>query len=233
MAGMSNYLRKLWNRPNYAVIVLIVKKGDICLGMPLFLHSARKGATLRAWARCFCEALAEQPEGRPCWQAVRCVRASSRRGTEPLLHSEGNTRWHPEQRCQPRHQQCPHGPTFDSTSPASLGRSSSRAKIHAAKMAGPSKWQGPRNGRALAATKWALGQGEGGTPGSPGPFQPSLGLRASRRCRSLNACCRHHAPLPPGRALEHKERAPLNDAGSFQKSRGFAPACFFFSRLPA
>lgn len=26
MVGMSNYLRRLWNRPNYAIIVLIVKK---------------------------------------------------------------------------------------------------------------------------------------------------------------------------------------------------------------
>lgn len=161
-------------------------------------------------------------------KAARCVRASSRHDPEPLFHSEANTRWHPGQTRQPRHQQCPHGPTFDSTSPASLGRSSSRAKIHAAKMAGPSQRRGPRNGRVLAAMRRALGWGEGGTPGSPGPFQPSSGLGAGRRCRRLNARCRHHAPLPPGRALEHKERAPLNDAGSFQKSRGFAPACFFF-----
>lgn len=29
MVSMSNYLRKLWNRPNYALIVLIVKEGYI------------------------------------------------------------------------------------------------------------------------------------------------------------------------------------------------------------
>lgn len=29
MVSMSNYLRKLWNGPNYALIVLIVKEGYV------------------------------------------------------------------------------------------------------------------------------------------------------------------------------------------------------------
>lgn len=171
MAGMSDYLRKLWNRPNYAIIVLIVKKGDICLGMPWLLCGASAGPAV-PWV------------GLALWQSQQAG-CNGRLGgalvptvvlTLSLHHMLPMT-------CKGTHSKRIHptpSPTAadvlphlvlwqrvcpsSASSPASSGRSSSHVNIRAAKMAG------------LRSHEAGSGQGWGPGPLAPHPFRLSSGL---------------------------------------------------------